>query len=102
MKTIQQLRKEGYKIRVIHERIVKLEEDRRDLSARLVAQPRGGKTIIEVTTPNQEHSVFAVAECSKKDNFNRKIGNRVALRRAFQQLEAISTYRSLNEIEEVF
>jgi hypothetical protein len=91
MKTIQQLRQEGYKVRVIHERIV----NNNDHKGGPKIEPRGGKTIIELTTPVGDKSVFAVAECSKSDNFDRKMGNRIALRRAFQQLNAMTKYPPL-------
>ena len=88
MKTIHKLRKEGYKVRVIHERIYKtvlhFGGDIHEVS------PRGGTTIVELTTPGGERSTIGVAECSTSDNYNRKDGSSKALRRAIVQLEAMN------------
>jgi hypothetical protein len=77
MKTIQQLRKEGYKVRVMHGRIT---------GKSGAISPRGGTTVIELTTP-QGTTVIAKAECSYKDNFNRRVGNQIALGRAINMIE---------------
>jgi hypothetical protein len=83
-KTIYQLRKQGYKVRVIHERD---EIDVPTLSGiRKFLNARGGKTTIELTTPEGKTSK-GIAICSEKDNFCRRIGNQVALGRAFENLQ---------------
>ena len=46
---------------------------------------RGGKTRIEVRTPSGEELV-GEAICSNEDNWNRKLGNSIALGRALQQI----------------
>jgi hypothetical protein len=75
---IHELRKAGYKVRVLHGRL-----SGRD--GRI--SPRGGFTAIELTTPDGKTSVAATAECSLKETFNRKIGNNIALGRAIKKLK---------------
>jgi len=52
----------------------------------LEVSARGGKTRIEVRTPSGEELV-GEAVCSKEDNWNRKMGNEIALGRALQTLK---------------
>jgi len=82
--TIMQLRRSGYKVRVIHtrnfEKIQKIDGVYMGISS------RGGKTRIEITTPSGE-DVVGEAICSKEDNWNRKLGNSIALGRALQQIQ---------------
>ena len=82
--TIKQLRQKGYKVRVLHSRnfktIQKLDGIYNELSA------KGGKTTIELTTPDKCKSVFGEAVCSNQENFNRKKGNSISLGRALKQL----------------
>ena len=84
--TIKDLRRQGYKVRVMHARHYvtkqKISGTVLDLSA------RGGSTTIEVTTPDKKHDVIGKSVCSVEDNFNRKLGNSIALGRALQQLES--------------
>jgi hypothetical protein len=82
MKTIQQLRKDGYKVRVLHSRIFK---------SIILPQlsPTGGETIIQITTPDGKITVEGRAICSDKDNFNRKTGNFIALGRAMKQIQEV-------------
>ena len=83
--TIKDLRRQGYKVRVMHARHYvtkqKISGTVLDLSA------RGGSTTIELTTPDKQHTVSGKAVCSLEDNFNKKMGNSIALGRALQQLE---------------
>ena len=83
-KTIKQLRQTGYKVRVLHTRNY-------DMKQRLGGEYRelsnfGGYTKIEVTTPDQSITVAGEAHCSTKDNFNRRVGNSIALGRALSKL----------------
>lgn len=107
--TIESLRKSGHKVRVTHYRaamttvnyLTELVNQRRmkarDASDALVSSLRrvtkqgkkareydelshmGGKTIIEVTKDGVTHK--AEAQCSIKDAFNRKLGNKICLAR---------------------
>lgn len=47
--------------------------------------PKGGNTIIEVTTPDGRN-VIGTSKCSDKESWNRKMGNQIALGRAMAQL----------------
>lgn len=46
----------------------------------------GGVTTAEITAPDGTE-VFGKAECSVSDNFNRRLGVKLALKRALQQLK---------------
>ena len=81
--TIMQLRRSGYKVRVIHTR--NLEKIQKIDGEYMVISSRGGKTRIEVRTPSGEE-VVGEAICSNEDNWNRKLGNSIALGRALQQI----------------
>jgi len=84
-KTIKQLRQAGYKVRVMHRR-------NRDIVNRIdgafpVISNFGGSTTIEVTTPCGQHTAIGKAVCSMEDNFNRRIGNAIALGRALESIK---------------
>ena len=83
--TIKYLRQRGYKVRVIHTRshdvIHKISGPVTLLSC------KGGTTTIEITTPDKQHNVFGKAICSLEDNFNRRVGNEIALGRAIEKLK---------------
>lgn len=77
--SIKELRRAGYKVRVYHAR---------DFHNSVVS-PKGGKTTIEITTPNKQHTVVAEALCSVEDNFNHKLGNSIAVGRALEKLKVL-------------
>lgn len=83
--TIRDLRKQGYKVRVLHTRPQKVIQKLMGKSYEV--SPRGGATVIELTTPDKVLTVSGEAICSLADNFNRKVGNSIALGRALKQLE---------------
>ena len=83
--TIRQLRQQGYKVRVMHKR--HLVQVPSLFSDRFETHARGGSTTIELTTPDKSKTVFGKSVCSLEDNFNRKVGNSIALGRALKQLE---------------
>ncbi len=85
--TIKDLRRKGYKVRVIHSREYQIKSRINGYSREVHA--RGGSTTIEVTTPDKQTSVFGKSICSMDDNFNRRVGNEIALGRALQQLPNI-------------
>jgi len=74
---VEQLRKSGYKVRVIHARLI---------AAGGISE-RGGRTIVQVRTPEGQE-LEGVAVCSTKDNFNRRMGVKIALGRALTVSEA--------------
>lgn len=72
--TVEDLRKDGYKVKVHHHRKFNLDG----------INSRGGKTIVEVTTPDGATTFTGVARCSRKENFNKRLGVRIALGRALK------------------
>lgn len=83
MKTIKELRQSGYKVRVYHERDTISVQTISGIAKFLNA--RGGRTEIELTTP-EGRTEIAESRCSKKENFCRKTGNKIALERVFEKL----------------
>lgn len=75
--TIHQLRRAGWKVRVIHG----VTDKDNLLSDRF--------TRIELTCPDKKDSV-GIAYCSRKDQWNRKLGNRIALGRALKNYQTLS------------
>jgi hypothetical protein len=85
--TIEQLRKNGYKVRVIHSKL-----DETDQFYHLADRC----TIIQIR--DKEGNEFSgMARCSKSDHYNRKMGNRIALGRALSQMN--SFHKSLPTFE---
>ena len=80
--TIKQLRQQGYKVRVLHFRYLRDAES---------FEARGGTTCIELTTPDKAQTVVGKSVCSTEDNFDKKIGNAIALGRALKQLSGDNT-----------
>ncbi len=83
--TIKQLRQSGWKVRVMHLR-------HRDLIKTIdgeypIISNFGGSTTIEVTTPDGSITGIGKALCSDKDNFNRRLGNSIALGRAMEHIK---------------
>ena len=83
--TIKTLRQSGYKVRVIHTR--NTEKTLRIGGMCEVISNFGGHTKIEVTTPDFKHSAIGEARCSDKENFNKHIGNSIALGRALDKIQ---------------
>lgn len=75
--TIHQLRRAGWKVRVIHG----FTDEENVLSDRF--------TRIELTSPEKKDSV-GISFCSRKDQWNRKLGNRIALGRALKNYSAVN------------
>lgn len=75
--TVEDLRKRGFKIRVHHHRRV----------TGKVVNPLGGKTVVEITTPDGT-TLVGVSRCSRKENFNKRLGVRIALGRALARRKA--------------
>lgn len=86
-KTIEQLRKTGYKVRVIHKRNYDMAHSF-STGTSLRLSSKGGTTRIDVTTPDNV-TVTGEARCSVLDSFDRKLGNKIALGRALSQLFTI-------------
>ncbi len=83
--TVEQVKKDGFKVDIEHYRnldggLVRAsilnKEKHKDFSC------RGGVTIVELSKGNK--SVRAIASCRDQENFNRKLGVRIALGRALK------------------
>lgn len=81
--TIHQLRRAGWKVRVIHglthEKYVGQE----------IVNHSNRFTKIEITSPDKKDA-SGIAFCSKNDQWNRKLGNRIALGRALKNYLSIN------------
>jgi peptidyl-tRNA hydrolase len=79
--SIKSLRQSGWKVRVLHQRNYQL-KNKSDMRSVEVA-PTGGQTEIQLTSPDGKINTSGKSVCSQKDHFNRKIGNAIALGRAW-------------------
>ena len=96
MHTVQQLREQGNKVRVIHYRYPEPPTDNKsvfelpELVPQRVARerhiplsPRGGHTEVYITTSSNEQ-FSGIARCNPQDQFNRKIALKIAIGRALK------------------
>jgi hypothetical protein len=100
--TIAELRKRNYKVRVLHYRLLngdlvanaarkikknynKFLSPQRKIAGQY-RSPKGGKTIIEILTPDGR-STTGTALCSPEDAFCRKSANKIAITRALANLK---------------
>lgn len=86
--TVQELRNRGYKVRVLHNRLYngyhKWQVGAREhiqKYAPIDPDTKGGSTQVVIDSPNGEH-FQGLAICSKKENYNKKMGVRIALGRS--------------------
>jgi len=88
--TVQQLRNWGYKVRVLHNRLYngyhKWQLGSRPTISNysygpIYPDPKGGSTEIVIDSPSGQH-YHGLAICSKKENYNKKMGVRIALGRS--------------------
>lgn len=86
--TVQELRNMGYKVRVLHNRLYNGyykwqvgTTDHSRYTGPIDADPKGGSTQIVIDAPNGDH-FDGLAVCSKADNYNKKLGVRIALGRS--------------------
>ena len=87
--TIQQLRNSGYKVRVLHNRLYNGyykwqvgSKPNQSVHGYAPIDPdtKGGSTQIVIDSPNGNH-YEGLAICSKKENYNKRLGVRIALGR---------------------
>ena len=89
MHTVQQLREQGHKVRVIHYRYSDLSvpfgliPQREAKERNIPIRTHGGVTEVYITTPSKEQ-FFGVARCNPQDQFNRKIALKIAIGRALK------------------
>ena len=76
--TVQDLRNAGYKVRVTHQR-----QWKDDTFSHKSLNAKGGFTTVEVRTPLGQE-LIGNARCSNNDTYNKKLGVRIALGRAFK------------------
>lgn len=82
--TVKSLRQKGWKVRVLHKRNHFL-QDPMDINSGVICA-KGGETEIQLTSPCKELDVSGKAVCSLKENFNRRVGNSIALGRAWAKV----------------
>lgn len=95
---IHALRQQGYKVQIQHKRRFKMldgyltrgEYESSPFKSEMfnshykdVVNAKGGMTVVKLTTPDNTELV-GTAKCSDKDNYNRKLGLRMALGRAMK------------------
>ena len=81
--SIKNLRRRGWKVRVLHSRNYFLRSKFDGTSSEVGA--KGGVTEIQLTSPDKQINVSGKAVCSDEDNYDRKIGNSIALGRAYKE-----------------
>lgn len=77
--TIEQLRRSGYKVRVMHD-FISNDDPYVHLADRY--------TKIEILDLNGNEWI-GESRCSIKDNYNRKLGNKIALNRALKNMQYV-------------
>ncbi len=80
---VQQLRKLGYQVKIIHNR--RMEYEQMPDGMKPILLPRGGATNAIIQKDGK--SFYGVAVCSDKDNYCRSTGRKVALARAMAKCE---------------
>jgi hypothetical protein len=87
--TVEYLRQNKYKVRVTQRRYAKNKNGNQGKLARITEiagpqrHPRGGEMRVDITAPDgQDYS--ATVRCVKEDQFNRKTGLYMAIKRAFE------------------
>lgn len=85
--TVQELRNIGYKVKVLHHRLYdgahkwSAHSIKTDWHGPKKPDAKGGSTHIIIDSPNGEH-FEGVAICSKKENYDKKLGVKIALGRS--------------------
>jgi len=95
--TIRQLRRAGFKVRVIHTRNYKKVQKIDGYYYELLA--KGGTTTIQITSSDKQSDVEGIAACSIEDNFDRKLGNSIALGRALIKFDQDTLELLANKIK---
>ncbi len=61
--------------------------------------PLGGTTIAVVYSPELEAHIYAVAKCSNKENYNKKVGRAIATGRLRTQCYVLNDCATMREAE---
>lgn len=85
--SIKNLRRGGWKVRVLHQRNYFLRNRMDGTSSEVCA--KGGVTEIQLTSPDKTINVSGKAVCSEEDNYDRKVGNAIALGRAWKEFKSL-------------
>lgn len=72
MKTVQELRAEGFKVRVHHIR---------RYNKQGCLQSKGGETLVEIDSPDGQH-YEGRARCNSKESYQKSMGRKIAIGRA--------------------
>lgn len=92
--TVKQARQNGYKVRVLHIRKLLYKIYEREVPETYITypaisytgiDPRGGKVIVEITSPLGENAC-GIAYCHPKMNYNKKVLVQIALQRALESI----------------
>ena len=75
--SVKKLRREGWKVRVLHCRLYNV------VNGEFFPTAKGGNTRIQLTTPSGE-DFYGDAVCHPLENYNKKEGVRIALERAYE------------------
>lgn len=92
--TVNDLRKLGYKVFVNHYRFLDMKN-----TNSLVPFARGGKTFVEIHTP--DGVLTGMAFCSLEDNYNKKTGVSIAIGRALAGTKAKLNNRKMKMFVEI-
>lgn len=81
--TVQELRSMGFKVKVLHFRkpITKYKISGEKYVDYSTPSPKGGATQVIIDSPDGQH-FEGKAKCSDNDNYDKKLGIRIALGRA--------------------
>lgn len=93
--TVHELRKVGLKVRVEHRRryydpvngrwsyLTRYERENSELPEYVRMHEKGGKTVVQLNVKGTEY--VGIADCSKNDSYNRRLGTKIALGRAIEE-----------------
>lgn len=102
MKTVHDLRKNGWKVKVGHYRqlykydpktgvkskklVLDKEWFKTDQYSDLYLNPKGGVTKLHITSPDGQVNLYTLAYCDEKDYYTKKTGVKIALGRALKEI----------------
>lgn len=85
---ISELRQNGYRIYIFHERIRKNRWVNVNCTTKVlqeVISPKGGSTVVELISPEGDKFI-GIADCNNRDCYNKKRGLAIALGRAVKEM----------------